>query len=333
MNYDEIIKSAEIIEVAGKLQHIKNRVYYFNEVTSTNELMLQAKEIESGSVFWAKKQTAGKGRQDRYWVSKEGGLWFTVGFDDTFLPKRELGKEGKDKKKLCFLDSCLRRNDKNDESNDWHQVVGINLVSALAVVRALEKLGIEGLGIKWPNDVWLAGKKICGILTQTSMHSFPSGSLGTRDCKCRSLGTSNICNNKRIALGIGLNVNQPAESFPEELLDKAASLKMITGKEFELQTVLESILVELDLVISNIFSENNIADFCSELNSKSILIDRKVKIKQGSEVFEGIVKGIADDGALLIEKIVAPRSQVEPGNDKHIEMTKLYAGEIIALQS
>lgn len=134
-----------------------------------------------GTVVVAESQTAGRGRQGRSWHSAPGlGLWFSVAFEGA--------------------------------------VPGLSFAAALAVRDALPPYCEPTL--KWPNDVLIGGKKVCGILVEHR-----------RNCT---------------ALGIGINVHHRPEDFPEALREVASSLEAATGHAFTRTDVLRDVLTHLD---------------------------------------------------------------------------------------
>lgn len=162
---------------------LKANLYYYDSTDSTNE---RAKEIyeKDGvySVVVAKTQMGGKGRNGRSFLSEEGGAYFSI------LLKMD-GTEG------------------------YAELFEAVLFAGLAVQDVLDQCGIRS-GIKWPNDLIVGGKKICGILAQ-------AGYKGSKP--------------EYMVLGIGINVNQ--KSFIG-LEDKAVSIKMLSGKEFDIGNII-----------------------------------------------------------------------------------------------
>lgn len=265
-------------------------MYLLDSVSSTNEILLTLDEFESGTVIMAKIQTSGRGRLGRNWHSEDGGLWFSVGFD---LEK-------------------LLQHEKFDEI-DKHKIIGINLASALAVVRALIRVGIQHAKIKWPNDVYLKERKICGILTQSRFET----------------------KNNRVVVGIGLNVNQKSSVFPNEIAKKAGSLASITGKNYNIEKILGLILLELDSLIFDILISASIEGICEEINQNSMLNAREVKVQHGAKVYTGVVQRIGNDGALHLLTNAANNAESISSLDVVLSessmknVMKFYAGEII----
>ncbi|WP_448535297.1 biotin--[acetyl-CoA-carboxylase] ligase [Pseudothermotoga sp.] len=157
-------------------------------IGSTNDFLKENwKLFPHGAVVVADVQTSGRGRFNRTWYSPEGGLWFSI----LFKPR------------------------KNVRPNFYTKLC------AVSIVRALKQLKVEAK-LKWPNDVYVGGKKLAGILTETV---FEEERLGA------------------IIVGIGMNVNN---EIPKELEDKATSLKLLVGEEFERLSVLSLILRKIN---------------------------------------------------------------------------------------
>jgi BirA family biotin operon repressor/biotin-[acetyl-CoA-carboxylase] ligase len=206
------------------------------EVDSTNEFLKRNyKSFHDGAVVVAIKQSAGKGRMGRNWYSPEGGLWYSV----LFKPK-----------------------------------IHINLhvytkIFSIAIVEVLRKLKVKAY-IKWPNDIYYDGKKICGILSEAV-------SVNDRVVA--------------IVVGIGLNVNN---DIPNEIRDIAISLKDILKKKIKITYLLDSINKHAwNLLITYRNETENITKIW-----KKYLIPKegeKIKIKVNEEIIEGTVLRISED--------------------------------------
>ncbi|KAF2957487.1 biotin--acetyl-CoA-carboxylase ligase [Thermotoga sp. Ku-13t] len=157
-------------------------------IGSTNDFLKENwRTFPHGTVVVADVQTAGRGRFNRLWHSPEGGLWFSI----LFKPKKRVRPNFYTK--LC----------------------------AVSIVRALKRLKIDAK-LKWPNDIYVDGKKLAGILTETV---FEEEQI------------------RAVIVGIGLNVNN---EIPQELKAKATSLKILTGEEFEKLSIMTSILKQIN---------------------------------------------------------------------------------------
>lgn len=238
-----------------------NNIYYNRVVDSTN---LWAKEeglqgAAHGNVYMADMQTAGRGRRGRVWESPAGeNLYFSLLLRPDFAPEKA---------------SML------------------TLVMAMAVAEAVRSFGAEAY-IKWPNDIVLSGKKLCGILTE--MHLQPKGSYF-------------------VVIGVGVNVGM--KEFPPELADMATSLwaeqNIVTDREKLLERILQS--------FEKFYQEFALrGDFYLLQNGyNDILINRGsyVKVLDPKGEFTGIAGGINERGELLVER----------GDG---EVVTVYAGEV-----
>ncbi|NJE76215.1 biotin--[acetyl-CoA-carboxylase] ligase [Thermococcus sp. ES12] len=211
------------------------RVIRLDEVDSTNDYAKKiARKVPEGTVVLAKRQTAGRGRKGRRWESPEGGLWMSV----ILKPQRV-------DPRLVF-------------------------VGALAVVDTLSEFGLSP-GIKWPNDVWVAGRKIAGILTE--------GRAG-----------------EYTVLGIGLNVNNPT---PPELQGDAVSMLELIGTPLPLDRVLERLLFHLNAWYK-VFKERPEL-MMAKVRERTFILGRTVKIIQDYNVLIGRAVDVLDDGSLLLD--------------------------------
>jgi len=223
------------------------------EVTdSTNIRAKQLAEFgeEEGTLIIAEQQTAGKGRRGRQWESEPGtGIYMSL---------------------------VLR-----PAINHVH-VPCITLVTALAVAKAIKKTcGADAL-IKWPNDIVLGGKKICGILAEMSSEM-------------------NFVN--YVVTGIGVNANN--RHFPEEIEKTATSICLQTGRKTD-RAQLASCIVNCFSQYYNKFKESkNLMPFIDEYDSLLANKDKEVRIFYGMEedsgkTETGMAKGINKDGALVV---------------------------------
>ncbi|NJE85884.1 biotin--[acetyl-CoA-carboxylase] ligase [Thermococcus sp. CX2] len=218
---------------------IGRKIIHLPEVDSTNEYAkLIALNEPDGTVVVADRQTAGKGRKGRTWASPEGGLWMSVILKPRGRPE--------DIPKLVFI-------------------------GALAVADTLGEFGIEA-DIKWPNDVWVNGKKICGILAEGRLSQF-------------------------VVLGIGLNVNN---EIPEELKGMATSMKAVLGRRAELDEVLRVLIERLDRWYT-VFLEGRYGEIISAVRERSLVLGREVKVIEEGIELVGKAVDIDDDGALILE--------------------------------
>ena len=154
------------------------------------------------------------------------------------------------------------------------------LLAGVAVARALERLGMSGASLKWPNDVEAGQKKVAGALA----HATTDGEGGS------------------LVLGIGVNVHQTQDDFPAELRASATSLAL-AGHTVDRLSLLVAVSRELDRVAGS--DERSAA--LAEWRARSTVLGREVEVtREGRPVVRGVARDIADDGALLVgsERVV-----------------------------
>lgn len=225
-------------------------VVLLTETVSTNEVALDqaGKGSPPYSVVVAETQTGGRGRLGKSWQSPPGtGLYFSVILRPE-LPLQELPK--------------------------------ITLAAGLAVAKALE-LGTDlAIGIKWPNDLILNGRKLGGILCETS------GMQGEE--------------RPAVILGIGLNVNSPRGAFPLDLQNKVTSLLIATGSEHCRSDLLQAILLEVKNTVT-LFEQDGFSRILAEWRQRDVTFGRELSwVTQAGEIVRGVSMGPDDTGQLLI---------------------------------
>ena len=202
---------------------IGSHLYMVDEVDSTNkELLNNVDKYEHGSVFCAKQQYAGKGRYKRQWESAEGGLYFS------FILKNQ------------------------NKIQDAYPLV---LLTALAVTRCISSCASHGIAIKWPNDIYINHRKICGILSE-------SLSMGEKH---------------HVIIGVGINVNNSVMHL-EGLRHPAVSLKECKGEELDVLGLLDRVSTEIDLLYKD-FISNNFSNHLDELNRYLYSRDSEIEIQ------------------------------------------------------
>ncbi len=237
-----------------ELESIRNttwagqEIYYYDVTDSTN---IRAKELAeeghpSGTLVVADRQEAGRGRRGRSWDSPSG-----TGIFMTLLLKPEM--------------------------NPNHASM-LTLVAAMAVARAISKCaGTEAL-IKWPNDIVIGGKKICGILTEMSAQF-------------------DFINH--IVIGIGINVHN--EHFPEEIAETAGSILLQTGKRIRRAELIEQILEQFEHYYAIFMETEDLSGLVKEYNSILVNMNKSVRVLDPKEPFEGKAMGITKKGELIVD--------------------------------
>ncbi|MGB9920881.1 MAG: biotin--[acetyl-CoA-carboxylase] ligase [Moorellales bacterium] len=224
-------------------------VHSYERVGSTMEVArgLAEEGAEEGTLVIAESQEAGRGRLGRAWVSAPGvGLWFSLVLRPRLLPA---------------------------------QVAKTTLLAAVAAAEAVAAVTGLAPGIKWPNDLLLEGKKLCGILTELK---------GQADAV------------EYLILGVGLNVNHRQEDFPPELRDQATSLYLVGGREVERAEVLAAFLGELEKRYYP-WQETGDDSWLEEWKRRNVTLGRRVRITLLSEEFCGRALDLDRDGSLIVE--------------------------------
>lgn len=215
-------------------------VFFQNLVDSTNTRIKQlaAQGAPDGTVYIAAAQSAGRGRNGRTFLSPPGGLYLSM-----------LLRPG------CPAEEAL----------------SITPMAAVAVCRAVKQVCGLLCGIKWPNDVVLGGKKLCGILTEASTDK----------------------DGLFLVPGIGVNVN--TEEFPPELRPVAGSLFLHSGKKTELEDLARALIHQMDELYAAWKVEKNA--FLEEYRALCVNTGREVLV--GDRPAKAL--GIAEDYSLLVE--------------------------------
>lgn len=169
----------------------------------------------------------------------------------------------------------------------------LTLLTATVLAEVLEQNADIQPQIKWPNDILINGKKTAGILTE--MKAEQDQVL-------------------YVIIGVGININQTREDLPEELDDKATSLRIETGVESDLVPLIQKMLHKFEEKYS-IYMKEGFQPVKSTWENYGFRLNEKLRIKAGTKEWHGVIHGIAEDGALLAETAEG-------------EVEKLYSAEI-----
>ena len=238
-------------------EFIGKNIKFFDSLDSTNTYCLEhSEELEDGSIVIAKEQTVGKGRLGRVWKSRPGdGIWMSI------ILKPEIP---------LYMSPFM------------------TLISGAAIVEALEKFGVDA-GIKWPNDIILNGKKLCGILTEMKAQ--------VERIEC-------------IVTGMGINTY--TEKFPDELKEKATSLK-IEGYEINGEELIKEILTSFEKMYMPYVISGNKDKALEICRKKSVLIGKKVRVIEKGETEEVECINIDDNGNLIVKKADGTEKRIFSG--------------------
>ena len=250
-SYEEIVTDGIYNEttIADQI-HTKwagKTVHFARETDSTNLWIKRlAKEGASeGTLALAEFQSAGRGRLGRSWEVPEGtSVMMSILLRPKFEPQ---------------------------------YAPTLTLVMGMAVAKAVKNHGFD-VSIKWPNDVVVSHKKICGILTE----------MGVRDGKI-----------DYAVIGVGINVN--IREFPEEMADKATSLYLESGREFDRSQIPGLVMEAFEEYYEKFAATCDLSGLKEEYESILANYNQPVRVL-AKEPYEGVARGITDGGELLVEK-------------------------------
>ena len=255
VKYPDIITREEIESMLPEGLAVTNVVYY-HETDSTNTRAKQAAEDgeKSGTLFITECQTGGRGRRGRTWESPAGsGIWMSLLLRPEIKP----------------FDASM-----------------LTIVAAMGMKDAIEEIIGGGTGqggihckIKWPNDIVLGDRKICGMLTEMSAE------------------TDWI---NYVVIGIGVNVN--TTEFDDSIKDTASSILLQTGSSVKRSDVVVAFARHFSRYYDEFLKECNLAGLADDYNKALINVGRDVKIVERDGSFVAKAVGIDETGSLIVEK-------------------------------
>ena len=248
--------SADLITNGLKTRFVGQRTIYYPSLTSTMETAKQEAQqgAEEGTVVIADEQTAGRGRLKRVWLSPKGNIALSV----ILRPS------------IACLPSLI-------------------MLASLAVMYSIQATTGLKPQLKWPNDVLIRGKKVCGILIESKIQA------DTVDYAI---------------IGIGVNVNLRLADFPE-IVAIATSLSHELGKEVPRLRLIQRLLVEIErLYLASLAGES----LYEEWQGNLVTLGKRVRVKSGETVHEGIAESVARDGSLLLRCLDGSLTKILAGD-------------------
>jgi BirA family biotin operon repressor/biotin-[acetyl-CoA-carboxylase] ligase len=223
---------------------IGQRVICYPRLTSTNDLAKRRAQqgAREGTVIVAEEQTAGRGRMKRTWLSPRGSIALSI----ILYPQ------------LAYLPSLI-------------------MVASLAVVHGIAKATGLKSQIKWPNDVLVNGKKVCGILIESDV----KGSVVDY-----------------AIIGIGVNVNLRLSDFPE-ILPTATSLSHELGRDVSRLDMIRCLLAEVERLYLALPTGQSVYQ---EWRDNLVTLGKKVQVNSGTTTYKGVAESVASDGSLLLRQ-------------------------------
>ena len=255
VKYPDIITREEIESMLPEGLAVTNVVYY-HETDSTNTRAKQAAEDgeKSGTLFITECQTGGRGRRGRTWESPAGsGIWMSLLLRPGIKP----------------FDASM-----------------LTIVAAMGMKDAIEEIIGVGTGqggihckIKWPNDIVLGDRKICGMLTEMSAE------------------TDWI---NYVVIGIGVNVN--TTEFDDSIKDMASSILLQTGRSVKRSDIVVAFARHFSKYYDEFLKKCNLSGLADDYNKALINVGRDVKIVERDGSFVAKAVGIDETGSLIVEK-------------------------------
>ncbi|KXG73982.1 biotin--[acetyl-CoA-carboxylase] ligase [Thermotalea metallivorans] len=243
---------------------IGKRIIHLNTIDSTNTMAkkIAAEDGEEGTIVIAEEQTEGRGRLGRKWVSPKGtGIWMSLILKPSIEPT---------------------------------EAAKITQIAAAAVALAIRKVTGCEAGIKWPNDIILERKKVCGILTEMSA-----------ELNCVNY----------VIVGIGINVNGDMEAFPEDIKKTATSVKASAGKTVSRKAIVLYILREFERLYLDFIQSKSLQKSVEICKKYSVTLGNPVKIINRDRQIVAEAVDLTEEGELVIR------------NQKG-ELEKIISGEV-----
>jgi BirA family transcriptional regulator, biotin operon repressor / biotin---[acetyl-CoA-carboxylase] ligase len=260
MKQDAGIFSPEAISRDLDVTIIGRRIQYFPVLASTMDAArdFARNSALEGTVIIADTQTAGRGRLARSWHTPQGNIALSI----VLYPRLS-------------------------------QLTEMIMLASLGVVHSIEAVTGIKVGIKWPNDVLINGKKVCGILIESDARTQPDERVAY------------------VIIGIGINVNLKPADF-SDIAATATSLSLAAGGKVSRLAVVRSLLVETDRLYAKL---NNGESLFEEWQERLVTLGQMVKVTAIDAVYEGRAESVERDGSLLVR-------------DANGELRRVVAGDV-----
>ncbi|TXK81379.1 biotin--[acetyl-CoA-carboxylase] ligase [Paenibacillus sp. N3.4] len=245
-----------------KTKVLGHNLHIYGEVDSTQTIAhaLVASGASEGTLVLAEAQSSGRGRMGRSWHSPAGkGIWMSL----VLTPRIP----------VYFMPQ-------------------LTLLSAVALCRAIQKVCRVDIGIKWPNDLLINGKKVSGILLESS-------------------GEDERL--KYVIAGIGISVNLKREDYPEQLRPIATSLAIETGTDISRESLVQTFLLEFEELYA-LYIDKGFAPIRLLWEALSVTLKRKIRTHTSSGLVEGIADSLDDSGALTVITNTGEKIKVYSGD-------------------
>lgn len=229
---------------------IGKEIVFLESVDSTNNYAkkMGEGEFQEGTLIIAEEQTAGRGRLGREWISPKGkGIWMTIMLKPDIKPE---------------------------------QAAQITLIAAFAVVLGIKNICNIDAMIKWPNDVVVNGKKLCGILTEMG---------------------AEIDRINYLIAGIGINANIDEKDFADSGLNIATSIKIQKGRDIDRKLLISDIIKNFEELYINFIEKGSIEYIIKDYKKVSATLGKDVRILAKDEEWHGLALDINNQGHLIVK--------------------------------
>jgi BirA family biotin operon repressor/biotin-[acetyl-CoA-carboxylase] ligase len=261
-----IVKPFDMFQLSFTAEILQPDVFHFRTIDSTNRFLLDDEQLADGSIAWADFQTAGRGRLQRAWQAPlADALLFSV---------------------------VLR------QRLELYPVQALAMATGLAVLESLqERFPDLSLALKWPNDVLIDDKKVCGILVES-----------------RTSGTQLT----KVVIGIGINLNQGQDFFNSSPdLSRGTSLRLALGRMIQREPILDDVLRHLDTVLFQSQQDQG-AQVLEHWKRYCPFFGSEIVLQSGEKQYRGFFRDISENGGIILE--FADRHQI------------FYAGDVTVIK-
>jgi BirA family biotin operon repressor/biotin-[acetyl-CoA-carboxylase] ligase len=251
--------------VTSRLQtaFMGHSLHYLEQTDSTQTVARELAEngAREGTVVIAEQQSSGRGRMGRKWHSPPGkGIWMSI----VLKPRIPI-----------------------------QLAPQLTLLAAVALSRSIKRIAGVNVGIKWPNDLLIGGKKVCGILMESN----------AEDERLQY-----------VIAGIGISVNLTEQDYPESLREIATSLRMASGQQISREQLLVDFFQEFEHLY-NVFHDEGFSPIRTMWEANSISLHHPIRVTTAKGVVEGTAEAIDEFGALIV---ALPEGTV----------VKIYSGDV-----
>ncbi|MBM7856039.1 BirA family biotin operon repressor/biotin-[acetyl-CoA-carboxylase] ligase [Desulfohalotomaculum tongense] len=243
----DLLYPAEVVEGLNT-KYFGQKIIHYQQVESTNEeaKKLAVRGVEQGTVVIAEQQAGGRGRLGRRWHSAFGKeIMFSVVLYPNINPA---------------------------------ETPQVSMLAAVAVARAIEKTCAVRAGIKWPNDLLVSDKKVCGILVEIG---------------------AEVDRVKYVVLGIGINVNSTKQDWPVEIEHKATSLREERGTAVSRLKLMRSVLEELEQLYE-VWQQQGFAPILRQWRAWCVSQHCRARVETIRGSYSGWIEGVNNNGELLL---------------------------------